>query len=362
MTEATAVRSPSFWQLQAGVWCAAASVRLAFSERLLEQLNSPDAAEVVLWSLVWASVGFIVSSVLAVILERVPGRLRSGRLVGVVLACAVLGGLAWAAALEATGALGGRLWLAPGRAEWPWAPFNLLLLRGSLLFGAWSGVFLSWVLDRRVAEARERALQADARLHASRLELLRQQLNPHFLFNALNSLVALVDEDPARAQEMTRVLAKMLRRALAPTEEGLVPLHEELDLVRMYLGFERLRFEEKLRVEFEVAEAAEGGPVPVFLLQPLVENAVKHGMNGGRVPLVVVVRARREDGRLVLSVSNTGRLGGAAGPAPAGGLGLRNVRERLAAAFPRTHRLEVLEKDGWVTARVEYDPGEITAP
>ena len=132
-------------------------------------------------------------------------------------------------------------------------------------------------------------------LHASRSELkaLRAQINPHFLFNALNSIAGLIHRDPAVADRTIEQLADVFRYALRGAESEWALLDDELDFVRAYLEVERARFGERLHVEVEIEEAARGARVPTMIVQTLVENAVKHGAASVRGPASVIVRARR---------------------------------------------------------------------
>ncbi len=187
---------------------------------------------------------------------------------------------------------------------------------------------------RRVREElRARELQA-ARLEAqatrARLEALGARLQPHFLFNALQSVSALVDEDPARARTMLAQLGDLLRDALAPDSDGEVPLREELALLDRYLDIERTRFADRLRIEIVAADDLATVRVPRFLLQPLVENALRHGLaprpDGGTLRIT----AAREREHLRLRVWNDGEpLRGDRGDS----IGLATTRERLAARY-----------------------------
>jgi sensor histidine kinase YesM len=190
----------------------------------------------------------------------------------------------------------------------------------------------------RQALERERLekLRAEAELAA-----LQARINPHFLFNTLNSLAALIPVDPAGAEEMTQRLADCFRYVLRASH-GPVTLEDELAFVEDYLALEKLRFGDRLTVRLEVDPAVRATRVPGLIVQPLVENALKHGLapleRGGSVR----VSAARDDGRVVLSVEDDGRgLGRPAGPTGREGTGLANVRERLRSAFGDRATLEL---------------------
>ncbi len=187
--------------------------------------------------------------------------------------------------------------------------------------------------------SREAAIQArDAELRA-----LKAQINPHFLFNSLNSIAALAVKDPPQARQMCILLSDFLRRTLGLGEKASISWEEEIQLVGAYLDIERIRFGERLRVEMQVDGACGQCQVPPLLLQPLVENAVKHGIatmvDGGTIR----VNSRLEEGLLQVFVENGYD---ADAPAPRRqGLGLRNVRNRLETSFGSAARLTTGTED-----------------
>jgi sensor histidine kinase YesM len=231
------------------------------------------------------------------------------------------------------------------------------------LFG-WSLVRLGLQYNSALREHREQALRAVAAARDAQLRMLAYQLNPHFLFNTLNSIRALINEDRERAREMVTALSGFLRYAIVERPLHVALLEEEVDSVRGYLAIEKVRFEERLDVRVDVDPAALRCEVPAFLLNPLVENALKHGAAGTPgTPLVVRVAARLvEPDRLVLTVENTGawKRGGKTAP-PAGdgedgqpgGVGLANVRARLRALHPGDHRVGMEHGCGRVRVLVD---------
>src|SRR5262249_47727117 len=142
---------------------------------------------------------------------------------------------------------------------------------------------------------REHALRSEALLSEARLETLRYQIHPHFLFNSLNSVRALVDEDAGRAKRMVTELAEFLRYSLLMANRTVVPWQEEIDALRSYRAVESIRFEDRLQVEFNVEPQTQNEQVPVLLLHPLVENAIKHGLAKGQEPLWVQISAHRRN-------------------------------------------------------------------
>jgi two-component sensor histidine kinase len=211
---------------------------------------------------------------------------------------------------------------------------------------AWTGGYFVIRLWRILEERERRLLEFQVRAREAQLRALAYQLNPHFLFNALNSLRALVLEDQSRAREMITRLAAFLRHTLAVPEHAENTVAEELEALRSYLAIEQVRFEERLVVTWDVSRAAESCIVPSLILQPLVENAIRHGGSDADGRIEVHIAAGTDDGELRLVVSNTGSLDRTGGRAS--GMGLENVRSRLAFAFPDRHSVTTREADGWV--------------
>jgi two-component system, LytTR family, sensor kinase len=231
------------------------------------------------------------------------------------------------------------------------------------LFLSWSALYfgIKYWQDKRRQE--EQAMRANALAQEAQLKMLRYQLNPHFLFNALNSIQALIRENPQRAETMLGELSEFLRYSLLHHKTTDVPLKDELEAVSSYLGIEKIRFEDKLDVEFAVDPSVEEFRVPCFLMHPLVENAIKYGMQTSRLPLVLKLLASASNGSLRIEVRNTGHWSGstAQGHVPHArgtGIGLDNVRQRLEQAFPQKHRFRVFERDGWVHAVIEIERSE----
>jgi len=198
-----------------------------------------------------------------------------------------------------------------------------------------------------------RASQLERSLAEARLLALRYQVNPHFLFNALNSAIALVQHEPARVTPFLYRLADFLRGALRAERLLTVPLAEEVGKLSAYLDVEKVRFEQRLEVTLDCPAELGQCQVPELILQPLVENAIKHGMRQPAKVHRIRLRAGREGGRLLLEVANTGRL--VAGTAPGrdtGGIGLKNLRERLQLLYQERGKLTLIEAEGWVFARL----------
>ncbi|MDQ4627637.1 sensor histidine kinase [Janthinobacterium lividum] len=229
-------------------------------------------------------------------------------------------------------------------------------LPGALLF--WFGVFLTWTVFyftalslRRASRFEAEALRLEVLAKDAQLRALQAQVNPHFFFNSLNSVRALIFEDREAAAHMIDQLANLMRHALQSSQHATVPLAAELEAVRAYLAIEQSRFEERLRVSFDIAPGLELVRVPPMALQTLVENAVKYGVEASADGGDIRIAARRGAGMdtLQIEVANTGRLRSASGST---GIGLRNARQRLQLACGERASLELCEQAGWVYATI----------
>ena len=196
--------------------------------------------------------------------------------------------------------------------------------------------------------------QLRARVVSTELEALQARINPHFLFNTLNSIAALIREDPARAEAVTLRLSALFRYTLQAPRQGLVSLEDELTIVEGYLEIEQQRLAERLTYEIDVDPSLLSLRVPALVLQPLVENAIKHGVADSVGGGSVRVRGWREAERVHLTVMNTGDGAGAAGGT---GEGLDSVRRRLRATFGPDALVTLTSSNGSTEARIEF-PGQ----
>jgi two-component system sensor histidine kinase AlgZ len=195
----------------------------------------------------------------------------------------------------------------------------------------WVGLYLSFAVQRYRYQAQLRQTELTTALQSAELRLLKAQLNPHFLFNALNGVRALIGDEPGRAQEAVTRLARTLRYTLASGEEELVTLSRELEMVNDYLALESMRFEDRLQVVREISPEAPQVLVPVMLVQTLVDNAFKHGIAQLKPGGTLRIEARVNGKELLLRVTNPCPERSVA---PAGeGMGLRNSTERLRLIF-----------------------------
>lgn len=242
-----------------------------------------------------------------------------------------------------------------------------------LAYAAVVGLVHSFHFYSRFREREHRTLVLESNLAAARLSTLRAQLQPHFLFNSLNAVAALLRRDPRLAEATLLSLSELLRIALTQSERQETLLREELEFVDRYLEIQQTRFEDKLTVKQEIEQEALGCFVPTLLLQPVVENAIRHGIEPAESTCFVRVTARRNHGRLLLAVEDngvglsdsaaeprdgavtrSGRSFDVTDARDGNGIGLRNLRARLQALYGREQRLELLSRSGGgVIVRVE---------
>ena len=211
--------------------------------------------------------------------------------------------------------------------------------RGPLLMRARLNVPVYWIVvsvttavlhSRRARERERRSLELAASLAQSRLAALRAQLQPHFLFNALNAISTLVHKDPHAADEMIANLSDFLRLTLEHGDAQQLPLARELEFVRRYLAIEQVRFGDRLTVRIDFAPETLVALVPVLILQPLVENALKHGLQPKRGPVSLELSARAENGYLILAVTDDGvGIREKSVETVGTGIGMANCRSRL---------------------------------
>jgi signal transduction histidine kinase len=236
------------------------------------------------------------------------------------------------------------------------------------LLGAWSALYYAINFFLQVEEQNDQLIRLETQATTAQLAMLRYQLNPHFLFNTLNSistLVLLKQTEPANA--MLSRLSSFLRYTLINEPSGRVTVAQEVDTLKLYLDIERMRFEERLRTTFRIDPASEVALLPSLLLQPLVENAIKYAVSPQEAGAEITIAAQLVGQNLRITVSDTGpglkngasdnRLSGVTfdgGEQVSTGVGLANIRDRLAQAYGDAHRFETSEPaEGGFTVLIE---------
>lgn len=351
----------------------------------------PTLQRVLLWTLLWTGLGLFFGSEAAI--RQFPGRERSlswGDALTVNIPFYLLWGVLALAVLGLC-----RLWPIRGErlarhlalhvaASVAVAAFDLVLSEGLFhLIRVWRGrpvdfsealgfsfrhnfhvnlvtywaivgVFHLVAYYRGLREQELVASRYEEQLARAELSALRMQLQPHFLFNALNSISELVYVDPSSADRMLVRLSELLRQSLETTGQQEIPLEQEMEFVERYLELERMRYSDRMRLQMFVDEFTLDAAVPTFLLQPLVENAIVHGVGKSLGPCRVAIRSRREGDELYLEVENDLPPGGAPGPrGDREGVGVHNTRARLAQLYGDRGRLELeLRPEGIAITRV----------
>ncbi|MFN6176495.1 MAG: sensor histidine kinase [Flavobacteriales bacterium] len=218
----------------------------------------------------------------------------------------------------------------PQYRSWAYHALVPAIFTRAMEYGVLMGVLVALENARLRREEHEQLLDLRNELQTTQLNALKKQLQPHFLFNTLNTVSALMDENINDARKVLSRLGQLLRITLEKTQRDKVPLERELDHVAHYLGIEAMRFRDRLKVIYQMPPELDHHLVPSMLLQPLVENAIKHGLDNTTGSVTITVSAHETENRLFVRVSDNGK--GTSDVLHAmehGGIGLRNVRERL---------------------------------
>jgi len=324
-------RAPGFWTLQIAGW-------LAFGVAMgLSRLAQYPLGYMLLTKSVLMALGFVISLGLRALYRRLLHRnLTLPRLIVIATVVSYAAAILWTALYNVADA---------SIVEWYLrrVPRGFTFTGGALYHAfvlvAWSVLYIGARHHAQLQAERERALRAETLASGARLQALRYQINPHFLFNTLNAVSTLVVE--RRTAEATRMIARLsdfLRLTLEDRAGDEVPLAEEIDFVQRYLDIEQVRFGDRLRLSIAIAPDAREAMVPALILQPLVENAVRHGIavreEGGQVAMA----AERIGGVLRITVSDDGAGLGGANPR---GIGLTNTRERLRTLYGSAQVMEL---------------------
>jgi len=360
-------KNKAFWRLQVLGWGGALLLRA------MSSLANGKSLSFLVLVLIATITGFSISLILSVIYRQLIGRrpLLTWGVTSVVLALAVsfyafVDG--WVAALYQPDAGVGFAQLFIG----------VFYLDATLLV-SWSALYYAINFFLQVEEANDALLRLESQATASQLAMLRYQLNPHFLFNTLNSistLVLLKQTEPANA--MLSRLSSFLRYTLVNEPTGRVTVAQEVETLQLYLGIELMRFEERLRTTFLIEPASQAALLPSLLLQPLVENAIKYAVAPQESGAEITIATAIIGPNLRITVSDTGpgqasdsadnRLSGTSfdgGKQVSTGVGLANIRDRLAQAYGGAHRFETYEpaEGGFgVCIEIPFEAREPVAP
>jgi two-component system, LytTR family, sensor kinase len=327
-------RNALFWLLHTGGWVAYAVAQLMGAWLL--------SRETKLWAVICiaAASGFVLSLTLRYIYRVLWDRGVKTFLIGALVSCYALA-LGWRVIINTSYQ---RLIEPDWQFKTAYEIFGATLQSTYLLL-CWSGIYFGIKYYESLQQQREAALKAQALAQEAQLKMLRYQLNPHFLFNTLNAISTLIlDNDNRTANQTVMRLSDFLRYTLDQDPMKTVTLRNEIEALNLYLNTERLRFGERLRLEFAIEDAALEACVPSLLLQPLIENAVKYAVSPSESGGTIRIEARLRGTMLELTVADDGP--GIRDPNKAlegRGVGLRNARDRLGVIYGDRHRFAVLD-------------------
>jgi LytS/YehU family sensor histidine kinase len=345
-------RTTLFWVLHTGGWLG-----YAITQYLGAYIYEKMTGYFLVIALAAVS-GFLMSLELRYIYRRLWSRAPMVLAAGVLASCYVFA-LAWRVIINGSFNL---------LVESDWEMTSIYqIFMGAMssmyLLLCWSAIYFGVKYYESLQREREATLRASALAQEAQLKMLRYQLNPHFLFNTLNAISTLVLDNQNRIanQAVTR-LSEFLRYTLDQDPMKKVTLRQEVEAMNLYLTTEKLRFNERLRLEFAIEERALEALVPSMLLQPLIENAVKYAVSPSEQGGTIRVEGRARGSMLELAVADDGPgLSAGAAPGSGRGVGLRNTRERLAVLYGDRHRLATLDNKPGL--RVELGlPLEMAAP
>lgn len=211
----------------------------------------------------------------------------------------------------------------------------------AFFFFLWSVMYFIYNYFERY----NKSLKLEASIKEIELNNLKSQLNPHFIFNALNSIRALVDENPSKSKLAINQLSNILRNSLVTEKRGLTKFEEEMKVVKDYLGLEGIRFEERLRTELDIDPASVDFMVPPLMIQTLVENGIKHGISKLKDGGIIQIKTKVERDRLKIHIRNSGHFHLNGAKKPSGGMGLENTRQRLKLIYGEEASFRILTEN-----------------
>lgn len=329
----------SFWRLQIMGWMVYAS----FYFFHLLMFRNPDLSDIRRITVIFIC-GFLVTSLLRPVYHQLDYQTRSLWFLSIiVLIASFIAAAVWfwssrfLSLVSISGFSGFVSWLQGIKLPNIIAP----LFFDTILFVSWSALYFSIKIWIEWKGQREQAASSMFLAEKAQLQMLRYQLNPHFLFNALNSIRALIIENKSAAKQMITELSEFLRYSLISKDFPVVPLKQEVEAIRQYLAIEKRRYEDKLVIAFDMDTAAADYPILSFLIHPIVESAVRQGMRSKVMPLKITIRAVVQNGMLDVTICSTGNWlpdlndHGCEVSGPRNGL--ENVRRRLKTSCPESN-------------------------
>lgn len=339
-----------YWSAQIGGWLmfAMLSVLAAYAENPAQMNNRFWLALILM-----ITAGLLISHVMRLVLLRFDWlELKFGPLVPRILLASFISALCFVLLIELSSLIinqtafwGENSFLSNLQT----LSFVIDVVGSTLLFILWNAIYFTYHFFRKSITQELYNLQLQASQHEIELKTLRAQLNPHFLFNAMNSIRALIDIEPAKAKQSVTSLSSLLRNSLVLGRNEFISLAEELQIVKSYLDLEKIRFEERLEIEWKIDERINYFLVPPFMLQTIVENAIKHGisktMEGG---LILVETKKEVNGSICLIVRNTGILQ----TDKDSGIGIENTVRRLDLLYKGKATIELIQEREFVVCSI----------
>ncbi len=220
-------------------------------------------------------------------------------------------------------------------------------------FLAWNSLYLGFKVYEQYTFQKQNAEKALILAQSAQLEMLRYQLNPHFLFNTLSSLRALIrNKENDIAETVVTKIAEFLKYSLLEGQESKVLLHREIKTINHYFDIEKVRFKKQLEIEYNIDSKSENELIPIFLIHSLIENAVKHGMKTSPTPLKISISTKITENLLFIEVTNTGTWIERSKSDDSTGTGLQNTRKRLELAYPNKHTFEIVKNEEYVKVKI----------
>jgi two-component system LytT family sensor kinase len=334
-------RIPTYWLFQLFGWglCVLVNVFYAYT---FEKFNS----KFVYGILVYLAIGIILSHVMRMVINKAqilikPIEQQIFGFIFITFAFSIATGIAQTFLIDYLN------WLHEATQGKKQIVFSRLIIRDSFnsffYFFIWNCIYYIYHYVQKSRRQQVDTLKLETLVKELELKTIKSHINPHFIFNALNSIRALIDENPSRARGAITELSNILRSSMQSDKLETVPFERELNIVKDYLALEYIRFEDRLRIEYDIDEDTLDQPVPPMMLQTLVENAIKHGiskqLNGGTVKIISDFRFNHHE----LVVQNTGHLNGSYN---ADGFGLTSTQNRLQLLFGEKANFTIKEING----------------
>ncbi len=232
-----------------------------------------------------------------------------------------------------------------------------MMWSSSYMFLTWSVMYLGFKAYNEWMKQKKFTENALLLAKTAQLEMLKHQLNPHFLFNSLSALRGMIIPEPVKAKEMVTQISEILRYSLIEGKNDMVPLIREIEIVKLYLSIEKKRFEEDLIVDFDILPEAKDFMIPIFLIHPLVENAVKHGMQSGVLPLNIAIKINSSQNTLFIEVKNRGKWieNNVKSGSSNTGTGLDNINKRLSLYYPGNYTFVIIKDPEYVSVKIKIN-------